>query len=313
MATHLRTELVTGRSTWRSPAAAGDGLVHHSDRGTQYTSLAFGRRLREAGIAASMGSTGDCYDNAMAESFFATLEVELIDRSDWAGPAEARAAVFEYIEVFYNRIRRHSAARLPQSRAVRGALSFSPGRRSGMTHDRPRDRGKSIMRYRRCVARVDVVSDEGTSGVGTALQVGDGWMVTAAHVIRRSQESTIRGGEITRSVAPTDVASAVIDAMDVGPRLEIGRCFYSDLPGDLALVETNFSLNHYMTKTTVEGAPEGWQVDHVPIGSHLNDWLGDDLTLSRYAVLGFPLLPGGSRGLVADGGYMNAVVDPPLR
>ena len=74
----------------------------------QYTSLAFGRRLREAGIAASMGSVGSCYDNAMAESFFATLEVELIDRSDWATLAHARAAVFEYIEVFYNRTRRHS-------------------------------------------------------------------------------------------------------------------------------------------------------------------------------------------------------------
>jgi putative transposase len=108
MATHLRTELITAALDMavvrRRP---GDGLVHHSDRGTQYTSLAFGRRLREAGIAASMGSRGDCYD-AMAESFFATLEVELIDRSDWSGPAEARAVVFEYIEVFYNRIRRHS-------------------------------------------------------------------------------------------------------------------------------------------------------------------------------------------------------------
>ena len=109
MATHLRTSLITAALDMalvrRRP---GSGLVHHSDRGTQYTSLAFGRRLREAGIAASMGSRGDCYDNAMAESFFATLEVELIDRSDWSGPVEARAAVFEYIEVFYNRIRRHS-------------------------------------------------------------------------------------------------------------------------------------------------------------------------------------------------------------
>jgi putative transposase len=89
--------------------APGRGLVHHSDRGSQYTSLAFGRRLAEAGIAASMGAAGSCYNNAMAESFFATLEVELIDRSDWATPAQARAAVFEYIEVFYNRIRRHSS------------------------------------------------------------------------------------------------------------------------------------------------------------------------------------------------------------
>jgi putative transposase len=110
MATHMRAELVTGALdaaiVHRRP---GSGLVHHSDHGSQYTSLAFGRRLRESGIAASMGSVGDCYDNAMAESFFATLETELIDRSDWANPAEAKAAVFEYIEVFYNRIRRHSS------------------------------------------------------------------------------------------------------------------------------------------------------------------------------------------------------------
>ena len=110
MATHMLAELVTSALdaaiVRRRP---GTGLVHHSDHGSQYTSLAFGRRLRESRIAASMGSVGDCYDNAMAESFFATLETELIDRSDWASPAEAKAAVFEFIEVFYNRIRRHSS------------------------------------------------------------------------------------------------------------------------------------------------------------------------------------------------------------
>lgn len=110
LATHLRAEIVTAALdaaiVHRRP---GTGLVHHSDHGTQYTSIAFGRRLRESGISASMGSVGDCYDNAMAESFFATLETELTDRSAWANPAEARAAVFDYIEVFYNRIRRHSS------------------------------------------------------------------------------------------------------------------------------------------------------------------------------------------------------------
>lgn len=108
VAGHLRTELVT---TALDMALArrrpGPGAIHHSDRGCQHTSLAFGLRLAEAGIAASMGSRGDCYD-AMAESFNATLEKDLIDRSDWRNEAEARAAVFEYIEVFYNRIRRHS-------------------------------------------------------------------------------------------------------------------------------------------------------------------------------------------------------------
>jgi len=87
----------------------GPGLIHHSDHGTQYTSLAFGGRLRAAGIAASMGRVGDSYDNAMAESFFASLETELIDRSAWRTHAEARAAVFDWIEVFYDRVRRHSA------------------------------------------------------------------------------------------------------------------------------------------------------------------------------------------------------------
>ena len=90
----------------RRPA---DGLVHHSDHGVQYTSLALGARMREAGIAASMGRIGDSYDNAMAEAFFASLETELIDRSTWRTLADARTAVFDWIEAFYNRDRLHSA------------------------------------------------------------------------------------------------------------------------------------------------------------------------------------------------------------
>ncbi len=110
MAGHLRTELILAAIDMaisrRRPAP---GLVHHSDRGTQYTSLAFGWRCREAGITQSMGSVGDAYDNAMAESFFGTLETELIDRSSWRTRADARLATFDYIEAFYNPIRRHSA------------------------------------------------------------------------------------------------------------------------------------------------------------------------------------------------------------
>lgn len=110
MAGHLRTELIISAlemALWRRPDA-GEGLIFHSDRGTQYTSLAFGRRCREAGIAASMGSVGDAYDNAVAESFFASLETELIDRTSWRTHADARLAVFDYIEAFYNPQRRHS-------------------------------------------------------------------------------------------------------------------------------------------------------------------------------------------------------------
>jgi putative transposase len=110
MADHLRTELVVDAldmAIWRRRPATG--LIHHSDQGCQYTSLTFGRRCREAGISPSMGSVGDCFDNAMAESFFATLECELLDRTRFATRTQARTAVFDYLEGFYNPHRRHSA------------------------------------------------------------------------------------------------------------------------------------------------------------------------------------------------------------
>lgn len=109
MASHLRTTLVTAALdmaiTQRSPA----NVIHHSDQGCQYTSIEFGKRCRQAGIRPSMGSVGDCYDNAMCESFFATLECELIDRSTFRNHDEARDAIFDFIEGFYNTRRRHSA------------------------------------------------------------------------------------------------------------------------------------------------------------------------------------------------------------
>ena len=109
MAAHLRTALVTEALEMavkqRRPAA----VIHHSDQGCQYTSLAFGARCQEWGVTPSMGSVGDCFDNAMAESFFATLECELLDRAKWATHAEARSAVFAFIEGWYNTRRRHSA------------------------------------------------------------------------------------------------------------------------------------------------------------------------------------------------------------
>jgi putative transposase len=85
-----------------------NSVIHHSDQGCQYTSIEFGKRCREAGVRPSMGSVGDCYDNAMCESFFATLECELLERSRFANRAEAELAVFDFIEGFYNTRRRHS-------------------------------------------------------------------------------------------------------------------------------------------------------------------------------------------------------------
>ena len=85
------------------------GVIHHSDQGSQYTSVAFGERCKKMGVRPSMGTMGDAYDNAMAESFFATLECELIDRRKWETKTEARLALFTYIEGWYNPRRRHSA------------------------------------------------------------------------------------------------------------------------------------------------------------------------------------------------------------
>ena len=110
MADHLRAELVTDAldmALWRRQPAPG--LIHHSDRGSQYTSISFGARLEQAGIVPSMGSVADPYDNALAESFVATLKRELLDRRSWPTREEVRSALFEFVEVFYNRQRIHSA------------------------------------------------------------------------------------------------------------------------------------------------------------------------------------------------------------
>ena len=86
-----------------------ESVIHHSDQGSQYTSIEFGKRCKEMGVRPSMGTVGDAYDNAMAESFFATLECELIDRRVWKTHTEARLAIFTWIEAWYNPHRRHSS------------------------------------------------------------------------------------------------------------------------------------------------------------------------------------------------------------
>ncbi len=110
MADHLRTELTLDALAMalgsRRPAA---GLIHHTDRGGQYAAIAYQEVLAARDITASMSRAGDCYDNAMAESFFATLKAELVDTRPWPTRQTARQAIFEWIEVFYNRQRSHSA------------------------------------------------------------------------------------------------------------------------------------------------------------------------------------------------------------
>jgi putative transposase len=116
MADHMRADLVTDALEMAlAHRRPGRGLIWHSDQGSQFVSLAFGQKARAAGIAQSMGSKGDCYDNAVAESFFATLKKELINRRSRPAKAELRTEVFDYIEVFYNReTPQHPRATLPR-------------------------------------------------------------------------------------------------------------------------------------------------------------------------------------------------------
>jgi putative transposase len=109
MENHLRTELVLAAIEMAFAQRCPQAVIHHSDQGCQYTSIAFGERCEQMGVRPSMGSIGDCFDNAMAESFFASLECELLDRHHFRTLAEARTAVFEYIEGFYNPHRLHSS------------------------------------------------------------------------------------------------------------------------------------------------------------------------------------------------------------
>jgi transposase InsO family protein len=124
MGNHLYTELILGALNMAASQRDADGVIHHSDQGSQYASLAFGQRCRELGMQPSMGSVGDCYDNAMAESFFATLECELLERTHFTTLSEARLAIFDFIEGWYNPRRRHSA--LGQESPINFERNYQP-------------------------------------------------------------------------------------------------------------------------------------------------------------------------------------------
>ena len=128
MADHLRTELVLDALQMAlAQRRPQPGLIWHSDQGSQFVSLAFGQQARAAGIAQSMGSRGDCFDNAVAESFFATLKKELIHGRAWPTKAELRTEVFEYIEVFFNRRRRHSTLGMRSPADYENSTLSAPG------------------------------------------------------------------------------------------------------------------------------------------------------------------------------------------
>lgn len=117
MATHVQTDLVLAALNMAITQRRPTGVIHHSDHGGQYTALAFGHRCQQLGVRPSRGTVGDAYDNAMAESFFATLECERLDRRTYRTQAEARLDLFQYIEGWYNPHRRHSSIGNPSPMA----------------------------------------------------------------------------------------------------------------------------------------------------------------------------------------------------
>src|ERR1700730_18468061 len=127
MANHLRAELVLDAMEMAVGQRRPKDVIHHSDQGSQYTSVAFGKRCGEAGVRPSMGSVGDAYDNAMAESFFSTLEAELLSRRRFPSQAEAKMACFSYIEGWYNPVRLHSGL------GYRSPITYEADMRAVMT------------------------------------------------------------------------------------------------------------------------------------------------------------------------------------
>ncbi|MFT7624362.1 MAG: putative transposase [Myxococcota bacterium] len=124
MESQLRTSLVLDALNMALTTRKPDNVIHHSDQGCQYTSIAFGKRCEGAGVRPSTGSVGDCYDNAMCESFFATLECELLDRTTFRTHHEATMAIFSFIESFYNPWRRHSGIGYLSPDRFKAALQF---------------------------------------------------------------------------------------------------------------------------------------------------------------------------------------------
>ncbi len=127
----LKTQLVLDAMNMALTQRNATNVIHHSDQGSQYTSVTFGLRCKEAGVRPSMGSVGDAYDNAMCESFFATLECELLDRRKFKTKTEARMAIFQFIEGWYNPGRRHSAL------GYQSPINFERSAREQLESDSP--------------------------------------------------------------------------------------------------------------------------------------------------------------------------------
>lgn len=147
-------------------------------------------------------------------------------------------------------------------------------------------------KYCPSMVRVDLKTADGDFASAAAFHIGDGWLVTARHVID--------GGEL-----------AGLTAHKYAQVSKLRQVIYpKEEREDVALLETDFSLKHYMTRTHIHGLADSWKADHIPIGGHLDDWIGDELVMTRVLLMGYPRVPQSGEGLlVAVGGEVNAVLD----
>jgi putative transposase len=207
MSTTLHTGVVLAALNMALAMRKPERVIHHSDQGSQYTSIAFGNRCREAGVRPSIGSVGDAYDYAMAESFFATLECELLARRRFKTQAEARMATFEFSERFYNPRRRHSAlgylSPIAFERAhAEGASALGVAKSAAVlaaVKDRPSRAAEVAVLDRRCARRRGLRRGRTK---GRALdQKGGGRRVNQQRMIPRSNRST-KPGQVQMTTLP---------------------------------------------------------------------------------------------------------------
>lgn len=147
--------------------------------------------------------------------------------------------------------------------------------------------------YKYCLARVTILTSEGDLQNGTAFHIGDGWLVTARHILE--------SGSLEEIV--TEYCNE---------KLNVEKIIYSsDKLVDLALIKTDIDLSHYLTKVTIMGNPVGFvKTDHIEIGGHLNDWIGDGFILSKVLLMGYPIVPFSDKvNLVVAEGEVNSVLD----
>lgn len=149
--------------------------------------------------------------------------------------------------------------------------------------------------YSPCITMIESLSHEGDCTVGTAFHIGDGYLVTARHVVENRN--------ITAIISATGDAQVSLDSIEI--------MYPEDETVDLALIKSDFSLEYYMNHVSFLGNPKVRKVDHIQIGTHLDDWIDDGLVLFDVVVFGYPrILTSASRQLVAARGQVNAIIDP---